>query len=176
MNDTVSGYRIEQAISAWQSARARLLSEDSELANDEAALVKLLGLVDGDAKEILARVCRAAKHAEAMEKSAKEMAAKTVARQKRYGARDETLRGLAFAMMEALGTRHEEWPDMTISIAAGKQGVFITDIDKVPDIYVETVTERKPDKATIASALKAKIDVPGAEFTNGMDYITIRMS
>lgn len=176
MNDAPNAWRIEQVLSVWQSARARLLDEDPTLEHDEAALAELLGPIEGDAKELLVRVCRAAKHAEAMSKAAKELAAKTTARHKRYDARDDTLRGLAMAMMEAMGSRREEFPDLTVSIGAGKQGVHISDLSLVPDIYVEIVTERKPDKATIAADLKAKRDVPGAELRNGMDVITIRMS
>lgn len=171
-----SGFRVEQAMSIWGSVRARLLNEDESLEYDEAAITELLGEAEGNVKDILARVGRAAKHAEAMAESAKEMKSKLAAREKRYNDRNETLRGVAMAMMEALGTRKQEWPDMTISITNGRQGVVITDLDKVPDIYVEVKTERIPDKRTIASALNAKLDVPGAELRNAMDYVTIRTS
>lgn len=176
MNDAPNAWRIEQVLSVWQSARARFLNDDPTLEHDEAALTELLGPVEGDAKELLVRVCRAAKHAEAMSKAAKETAAKTTARHKRYDARHDTLRGLAFAMMEAMGTRREEFPDLTVNISAGRQGVHISDPLKVPDIYVEIKTERVPDKATIAADLKAGREVPGAELRNGMETITIRMS
>lgn len=171
-----SGYRIEQAVATWQAARSRLLNDDADLARDEAALTEMLGDAEGDIKEILARVCRAAKYAEAMGASAKEMAARITARQKRYESRDETLRGIAFAMMEALGTRKEEYADFTVNITTGRQGVHIVDVDKVPDIYCEIKTVRTPDKATIAADLKAKREVAGAELRNGMDYLTIKMS
>lgn len=178
MNDikAPSAFKIEAAISVWQSVRTRLLNEDGDLAHDEAVLTELLGDAEGDVKEILARVCRAAKHAEAMGDSAKAMVAKLVARQKRYEVRDESMRALAFAMMEALGTRREEWSDMTISVGAGRQGVHISDLDKVPNIYVEIKTQRIPDKATIGADLKAGRDVPGAELRNGAPVLTIRTS
>ena len=171
-----SSFRIEQVMSIWASARARLLDEDPSLERDEAALKDMLGEADGDVREVLARVGRAAKHAEAMAESAKAQAAKTSARQKRYEGRDQMLRGVAMAMLEALGSRREEYGDMTISIAAGREGVIITDLAKVPDIYVEVKTERIPDKKTIASALRSKLTVDGAELRNAMDYITIRTS
>jgi hypothetical protein len=172
----VSGYRVEQVMATWMSARARLLNDDPALEHDEAALTELLGPIEGDAKDLIARVCRAAKHAEAMSKAAKEIAAKTTARQKRYDTRYEALRGIALSMMEAMGTRHEEYPDLTVSISAGRRGVHISDPLKVPDVYVEIKTERIPDKATIAADLNAGREVPGAELRNGMETITIRMS
>lgn len=171
-----SAFRIEQVVSIWESARARLLNDDENLEHDEAALKELLREAEGDVKDILARVGRAAKYAEAMAEAAKDMKAKLAAREKRYNDRNETLRGVAMAMMEALGTRKQEWPDMTISVTNGRAGVVITDLAKVPDIYVEVKTERIPDKRTIASALNAKLDVPGAELRNAMDYVTIRTS
>jgi hypothetical protein len=174
MNDAPSGYRIEIAMAAWHSVRARLLDEDPSLENDEAALAELLGHVDGEVEHILARVLRAAVHAEVMEKAAAEQAKMTAARAKRYEARGDSLRGLAFAMMDAIGKRKVELPDLTASIVNGRQGVRITDEKLIPDIYVEVVTERKPDKATILSALKASVAVPGAELGNGLDYLTIK--
>ena len=44
-----SAYAMEAAMSALMSARARLLNDDPELAEDEAALDALLDLLSGDA-------------------------------------------------------------------------------------------------------------------------------
>lgn len=174
MNDAPNAWRIEQAISAWQSVRTRLLTEDPSLENDEAALTELLGPVEGDVDSILTRVLRAAVHAEAMAKAADEQAKNVASRKKRYEGRGESLRGLAFALMDTLGRRKVELGDLTANITAGRQGVRITDEKLIPDIYVEVITERKPDRATILSALKAGNEVAGCELGNGMDYLTIK--
>ena len=54
-----SGYRIEQAMSVWESARERLLS--GELAQDDQAALtdELLGAAEGEVDDVLARVLRA---------------------------------------------------------------------------------------------------------------------
>jgi hypothetical protein len=84
------------------------------------------------------------------------------------------MKGLAMTIMGVMGRKKVELPDLTASVANGRLGVHISDVNKVPDIYVEVVTERKPDKATIKSAIEAGHDVPGAALKNGADYLTIR--
>lgn len=177
MNDLsrpVSGYAIEAALTAWHAARSRLLIEDPSLEQDEAALSEILGPEEGEVGDILARVLRAKVHAESMAAAAHEQAEQIVARKRRYLAREETMKGLAFALMDTLGRRKVELGDLTASIVRGRIGVHISDAEQVPDIYVEVVTERKPDKATIKSAIEAGHDVPGAELRNGMDFLMIK--
>jgi hypothetical protein len=169
-----SGFRIENVMTAWLATRESLLESDPSLEHDEAALTEILGPVQGDAEEILARVLRAKVHAEAMAKAADEQADLIVARKRRYLAREEAMKGLAMTIMEVMGKKKVELGDLTASVAKGRLGVHISDVNEVPDIYVEVVTERKPDKATIKSAIEAGHDVPGAALKNGADYLTIR--
>jgi hypothetical protein len=175
-HDAPSAYRIETALAAWQAARARLLQEDPSLEYDEAALVDLLGPEEGDVDSILARLLRAAVHAESMADAADEQAKKIAGRKVRYERRGQSLRGTTFAIMDALGKRRHEMGDLTANIATGRQGVRVTDEKLIPDIYVEEVTERKIDKATILSALRSGLTVTGAELGNGLDYLVIRGS
>lgn len=167
-----SSYAIEQAMSAWQSARARLLADDPDLAGDEAALSGLLGPESGDVKDILARLLRASQHAKDMAELAHEQAARIAARQKRYAARAEGLRGTAFAIMDAMGERRIELPDMTVTIRAGGVSCAITDADALPDEYVRIT--RAPDKAAILADLKQGVVIKGAELSNGLPSIQIR--
>ena len=170
-----SGMRIEQAMATWMSARQRLLEDDPSLEHDEAALSEILGPVEGDVNDILARVLRAKVHAEAMAKAASEQADLIVARKRRYLARENAMKGLAFALMETLNKRKVELGDLTASIVAGRAGVFITDLAKVPDIYVEVIPEeRKPDKLVMLADLQAGKTIEGAELGNGLDYLMIR--
>ena len=73
-----------------------------------------------------------------------------------------------------MGRKKVELADLSASIVKGRIGVHVADPEQVPDIYVEIVTERKPDKATIKSALEAGHDVPGAALKNGADYLMIK--
>jgi hypothetical protein len=173
MNDAPSGYRIAQALAAWQSARARLLAEDSALEHDQAALDELLGAESGDVEDVLARLLRAARDAKAMAESTAGLIEDMQARKARFARRNEAFRATAFAVMDALGRTKMELPDITASIRAGQPSVQITDEDAVPDLYVETV--RKIDKQTIASVLKSGGEVPGAVLSNSLPSLSLRV-
>lgn len=199
MNDGPSGYRIEQALTAWQSARARLLNDDADLAHDEAALVDLLGPEEGGVDDVLARVLRVAAHAKSMADAAGDRIEDLKARNDRYKRRHESWRGVAFAIMDALGKMKFELPDMTVSVSAGKIGLAVTDEDALPDMYVRTVTTKSPDKALLLAALKQQAQIretliteaarageavdetklpsgiPGAVLSSGLPTLTVRM-
>jgi len=167
-------YRVEQALSAWQSARARLLAEDPALEHDEAALVDLLGPEEGQVEDVLARLVRGAVHAESMADAAAERIAAMSERLKRFKARAQTMRGTAFAVMDATGLRKLELEDVTASVRNGTPSVEITDLDLVPEIYIETVVTRKADKRTLLAVMKDGAVIPGAELTNAMPTIALR--
>ena len=167
-----SGFRVEQAMAAWASARARLLADDGGLEHDEAALDELLGSAEGDVEDILARLLRAARDAKAMAEASAGMIEDMRARKDRFTRRNEAFRATAFAVMDALGRSKMELPDITASIRAGQPSVQITDEDDIPDLYVETV--RKIDKATIASVLKSGGEVPGAVLSNSLPTLALR--
>jgi hypothetical protein len=161
-------------MATWAAARARLLNEDPALEHDEAALHDLLGPEEGDVRNVLARLLRGAVHAGAMAASAGEMADTIKGRQERYKRRAEAMRSTAYAILDAIGEVKVELPDLTASIRAGTTSVVITDPDAIPDIYVEVVTTRKPDKATILSVLRSGGEVPGCEKSNGIPTLSIR--
>ena len=167
-----SGYRVEQAMAAWQSARARLLSEDSALEHDQAALDDLLGDAEGDVEDVLARLLRAARDAKAMAEASAGLIEDMRARKERYQRRNEAFRSTAFSILDALGRSKVELPDITASIRAGQPSVQITNEDEIPDLYVELV--RKIDRQTIASVLKSGGEVPGAVLSNSLPTISLR--
>lgn len=169
-----TGYRIEQAMSAWQSARARLLADDADLAHDEAALAELLGPEAGDVKSVLSRLLQATQTAASLADAASEMLANLKGRQDRYKRRVETYRGTIFAIMDALGDRKAEFPHGTISIAAGKVAAIITDEAALPDRFIEVVTTRTPDRKAILTALKDGEVFDGATLANGLPSLMIR--
>jgi hypothetical protein len=167
-----SGCRVEQAMAAWQSARARLLSEDSALEHDQAALDELLGDAEGDVEDVLARLLRAARDAKAMAEASAGLIEDMQARKARFQRRNETFRATAFAVMDALGRSKMELPDITASIRAGQPSVQITNEDEIPDLYVHM--ERRIDKQTIASVLKSGGEVPGCVLSNSLPTLSIR--
>jgi hypothetical protein len=168
-----SGYRVEQAMAAWASARARLLADDSGLEGNEASLDELLGEAEGDVEDILGRLLRAARDARAMAEASAGLIEDMQARKARFARRNEAFRATAFAILDALGRNRFELPDITASIRAGQPSVQITDEDAVPDLYVHM--ERKIDKQTIASVLKSGGEVPGAVLSNSLPTLALRV-
>ena len=162
-----SGYRVEQAMAAWASARARLLADDSGLDQDEAALTELLGDAEGDVEDVLARLLRAARDAKAMAESAAGLIEDTQARKARFACRNEAVRsGRRSPSSTRSGAKKSSFPTSPPSIRAGQPSVQITDEDAVPDLYVHL--ERRIDKQTIARVLKSGGDVPGAVLSNSL--------
>ncbi len=163
MNDATkpapSGWRIEQAMATWQSARARLLHDDPTLEDDEAALSNLLGPEAGDIRSILARVLRAAVHAKSIADAGARRVEEMQGRVKRYKGRSDTMRGLALAILEAIGETKAELPDMTVSIRSGQQVADVINVDLLPPIYVHEVTVKTPDKELLLAALKQQAEL-----------------
>ena len=173
MTDAPSPFRIEQAMSALLSARARLLAEDPDIESDERLYADMLeGQSEGDPFDVLDRVIRAAIHAGSMADAAKRRADEISARAARYARRRDNLRAAAFAALDALGIRKHERPDFVASVRAGTASVQITDETKLAQEYVRW--SMAPDKAAIAAALKAGEAVDGAELSNGMPSLAIK--
>lgn len=167
-----SAWAIEQALSVWHSTRQRLLAEDTDLAHDEAALTAMLGDAEADVQTILQRTLDGALHAASMAEAATTRANDIKARADRYKRRAETLRGMAFAIMDAIGERRVELPHLTATIRQGTPSAVITDDTAIPEDYVRTT--RAPDKAAILAALKSGATLPGAELSNGLPSLAIR--
>lgn len=159
-------------MSAWQSTRVRLLSDDPDLAHDEAALSALLGAEAGGVEDILARLLRAAQHASDMADAATERMSQIKARADRYKRRSDQFRATAFAIMQAIERRSVELPELTATIRSGTQFAIITDETVLADEYVRV--ERRPDKAKILADLKVGVVIEGAELTNGIPSLAIR--
>jgi hypothetical protein len=168
-----SGYRVQQAVSTWQSARARVLA-DEEIAHDDAALTAMLGPEDGDVRDILARLLSVAQHATKMADGASEMIADLDTRRHRYKRRAEWSRGVILAIMDVLGEKKAEFPHGTVSVRAGLPQVHPTDEDAIPDRFFKTTTVRKLDKAALLTALRDGEVIDGAEISNTAPSIVLR--
>lgn len=165
MNKPVSPYQIEMAMSAFESLRARLSSEDPDLAAEFAD-------AEGTINDILARLLRGSVDAGDLADAARARAAEIKQRQARYERRRETLRGTAFAILDAMGLAKVELPDLTASLSRGVPSLVITDETALPDEFVRT--KREPDRLAIAAALKDGNEVPGAEMSNNLPRLMIR--
>ena len=169
-----SGYAIQSALSAWQSARMRLLAEDPSLEDDEAALIELLGPEQAEIEDLLARLIRGVLHSESMADAAKARASLLRARAQRYENRAQTMRATAFSIMDQNGLMRLETDEATASIRQGSPSVEITDEDLLPDAFVEVETIRKVDKRTLLAALKSGANVAGCVLTNSHPTLMVR--
>ena len=163
----VSGYALEAAMSALQSAQRRI-QEEGAYDEDEIALIE----AEADVTTLLHRAVRTALHAESMVKAASARIEAIEARQSRYKRRSEAMRGAVFAAMDALGMSKLEMSDATVSRTLGRMTAMITDETAIPDEYRKTVVSI--DKAKINSDVKHGVVIPGVEMSNGPGTLTIR--
>lgn len=165
-------WRLTQALTALHAARRAILETDPDMPADAFDLSAALEPEQETVEDAIRSTIASAIAADAMATQATEILARVTTRRDRYRGRSERLRSAAFAAMDAIGAGKMEWPEMTLSIGAGRQSAVVFDADALPDEYV--VTERKPKKDAITNALKAGREVPGAELRNGMPTLTVR--
>ena len=170
-----SAYAISQVVGIWHRARAWLLDEDTDLQRDEAQIAELLGPETADVIDMLNRSLRAARHAESMVDAIKIQRAELEAREKRFAKRYETMKGAAFAIMQALDKRSHELPELTASIRKGASSVVILAPDAVEDRFMRIIPENKvPDKIKLREALTKDGEVLDyAVMSNAAPYISI---
>jgi len=87
-------------------------------------------------------------------------------------ARQKWLREYLRSNMEHAGITKISCPLFTISLAKPRPVASVIDEDALPDEYV--VVTRRPDKRAILDALKAGLDVPGAQLDEGKPALMIR--
>lgn len=168
-----SGYKIERVMSEWMSVRARILTEDPDLENDEASISSIIGPEDGDVLDILSRVLLAAQHAASLSDAAEAMAKTLTGRAKRYLSRSDKLRETALAIMEIMGDKKVEFPTVTATVRAGKEHVIITNETLIPEEYLKTT--KAPIKSAIHDDIKLHgVVIPGAELSNAAPILTLR--
>lgn len=138
--------------------------------DEEAWLLALESETDMDA--LLTSIVRRIEDAKALVIGTKDRAEELAARRKRFEDRIESLRNLAFKIMEAADVAKIELPEVTLSVRNVAPSVVITDEDNLPDIACKF--ERKPDKAKIKELLATGL-VAGAAMMNGGKTLSIRI-
>lgn len=138
--------------------------------DEEAWLLALESETDMDA--LLTSIVRRIEDSKALVLGTKDRAEELAARRKRFEDRIESLRNLAFKIMDAADIAKIELPEVTLSVRNVAPSVVITDEDNLPDIACKF--ERKPDKAKIKELLATGL-VAGAVMTNGGKTLSIRI-
>lgn len=138
--------------------------------DEEAWLLSLESETDIDA--LMTSIVRRIEDSKALVIGTKDRAEELAARRKRFEDRIESLRNLAFKLMEAANVAKLELPEVTLSVRHVPPSVQIVDEDNLPDIACKF--ERKPDKAKIKELLATGL-VAGAVMTNGGKTLSIRI-
>ena len=86
----------------------------------------------------------------------------------------ENIREYLRSNMEASGINKIDCPLFSITLAKGKDVVFIDDEAAIPDDYVSVSVVTKPDKAAILKALKNGDSVAGARIEKSKTSLRIK--
>lgn len=167
MTDAPSGWRVERALSAYQSARARLLADDPD-----ADVDAVLGPETDDVEYVKQKLLSAAQWNGAQAKAVASMIEDLDARRHRFTAREKEAKSTLFAVMVALEEKKFVAPHGTVSIRDGTPSVVITDETVLPPEYLRTTVA--PDRAAILADLKQGVVIEGAMLSNGFPSIAIR--
>ena len=146
------------------------ISNPEVLEDDEAWLLALES--ETNVEELLTQVIRQIEDTKALVVGTKDRFEELKARKDRFEHRVESLRNLAFKLMEAAELPKLELPEATLSIRSVPPSVMITDEEKLPDVACKF--ERKPDKTKIKELLASGI-VAGATMSNGSKSLSIRI-
>jgi len=164
-----SAWQLEQVMSIAQAA-ARRLEADGTLDDDGAALFAECP----DAETMLVRVLRAMDEAASNADAVNARITDLDVRWKRFKRQHEELRGVAFAMMEALGVRKFKHPEFTASIQPGPKRVLVTDDTAVPAEFFETEVVTTLNLTKLKAALSRGEVISGAVLTNAAPVLTVR--
>jgi sugar-specific transcriptional regulator TrmB len=146
------------------------VSNPEVLEDDETWLLALES--ETNVEELLTQIVRQIEDTKALVVGTKDRFEELKARKDRFESRVESLRSLAFKLMEAAELPKIELPEATLSIRSVPPSVMITDEEKLPDIACKF--ERKPDKTKIKELLAGGW-VAGATMSNGSKSISIRI-
>ena len=142
------------------------------LEDDEAWLATLES--ETDFNEILTTIVRRIEDTKALVIGTKDRFEELKARKDRFEHRIDTLRNLAFKIMQAADLAKAELPEATLSLRAGTQQlVGSCDPEELPDELCKI--SRDLDRAAIKQALKTGGTVPGFSLSNSPPSLSIRV-
>jgi hypothetical protein len=142
---------------------AALLTAHPELEFDD---VLCTDMIEGatDALELLDELIRAEQDSRILAERINVEVERLEKRQERFSHRRQLIRKYMMQLMDSAGLKKVERPAATVSIAAGRQKVVITDDNALPEDCVRI--KREPDKTRIASHLHRGDYIPGATLSN----------
>jgi hypothetical protein len=147
-----------------------LLAAHPELEEDD---VLRLDMIEGEtnALELIDLLIAAEREALSHEEKIKILQERLAIRQARFANRRGAIRKYLMQLMEAAGLKKVERPAATVSIAAGRPKVVITDESLIYEDFIRF--RREPDKDKIGKALKGGEIIPGATLSNAESVLRI---
>lgn len=142
---------------------ASLLSLHPELEEDDVLRQDMIEAETG-ALELIDKLVKAEREAKWLADGVAECIDHFLRRRERFENRRVALRHYIRQIMETANLKKVERPAATVSVAAGRQKVVITDENVLPDDCVRI--KREPDKTRIAAQLHRGDFVPGATLSN----------
>jgi hypothetical protein len=142
---------------------ASLLSLHPELEEDDVLRQDMIEAETG-ALELIDKLVEAERETKALGDGLDAAMARLEKRGDRFARRQIALRKYIMQIMEAANLRKVERPAATLTIAAGRQKVVITDEDALPEDCMRI--KREPDKIRISSHLHRGDYIPGATLSN----------
>lgn len=144
-----------------------------ELLEDDEAWVATLES-ETDFSELLTTIVRRIEDTKALAIGTKDRFEELKARKDRFEHRVETLRELAFKIMQAAELAKVELPEATLSLRAG-QPQLIGEADPffLPEHFCKI--SRTVDRTAVKDALKTGQEVPGFSLSNSQPNLTIRI-
>lgn len=166
---------LDAAARAHVLLYAELLHEFPELADDERTFVDTLDGVSSF-PEAISAVLGSIDSDEAMIDGISRRIASLTERQQRYHARVASKRAAICAAMERANEKTLVLPEATLTVKVSTPHVVVTDESLIPDDFKvwPDAPPPRPDKLTIARALKDGHAVPGCVLGNGGSQLTIR--
>ena len=125
-------------------------------------------------EELLTTIVRRIEDTKALVIGTKDRFDELKARKDRFEHRVETLRELAFKLMQSAEIAKAELPEATLSLRAGApQLIGDAEPDSLPDEFCKI--SRSIDRTKIKEALKTGMTVPGFALSNSPPSLTIRI-
>jgi hypothetical protein len=165
--------RVLDAAYNYRTIRERLLAGDPSLADDPECLLDTL---EGctDLREAIALMLRIAKRIEFETEGLAEYINAMQIRKAERLHRAGTMRATALTIMSEHEIKKIEAPDLTASRTPAPRSVIITNENLIPERYQRI--KREANRTEIKKALLNRLDVPGADLSNGGETLRITIA
>ena len=144
----------------------------ADLDTDEQTLADTLEGIEGAIQVKAENLVKVVESMDADKTAIQTEIKRLTARRQSIEARQKWLREYLRGNMEKAGISKISCPLFTITLAKPRPVASVVDEDALPDEYV--VVTRRPDKKAILDALKAGLEVPGAELEESKPALMIR--